>query len=98
MTPKVYSQFDTDQDCHYKIPAGATESIEVFFSSLLYSNYESLLLLRENITQILTTNQGKVEITFNASKLTTQNSNITISNDWYESVKLFFTEYQGGLS
>jgi hypothetical protein len=77
-------------------PDGDIAFIEVFFDSVLFSNYERLLSLRDSITQILTTKQGKVEITFGGSKMTTQNSNITVSNSWYESMKKFFTEYQTG--
>ena len=88
--PNVIEQYINAQ------PLDEIARMPVFFDSLLFTNYQDLILLRDSITQILTTDQGKVELTFSASKLTTQNSNITISNDWFESVKLFFTEYQTG--
>ena len=88
--PNIVEQYINAQ------PLDEIARMPVFFDSLLFTNYQDLILLRDSITQILTTDQGKVELTFGASKLTTQNSNITISNDWFESVKLFFTEYQTG--
>lgn len=68
----------------------------VFFNQVLYDNYENLKFLREKIIEIVTTNQGKVELTLNASRITTQNSNVSVSDTWYESAKLFFAESQTG--
>jgi hypothetical protein len=95
----VYTEYTQSSNIESYInsqPAGETALIEVFFDSVLYTNYERLLSLRDSVTQILTTKQGKVEITFGSTKMTTQNSNVTVSNSWYESMKKFFTEYQTG--
>ncbi|NBO36212.1 hypothetical protein EBU91_01525, partial [bacterium] len=77
-------------------PQDGEGSMEIFFNQVLPQNYSNLEDLRAKIIEIVITNAGKVELTLNASKLTTQNSNITVSDTWYESVRAFFADAQTG--
>jgi len=66
--------------------------MNIFFDNVLTGNYTAVSSLREQIKQILENDQGIIEITLNGTKIPGRADSVSISNAWFDSAVLFFTE------
>jgi hypothetical protein len=66
--------------------------MNLFFSNFITANYSKMNELKEKIKGILENNEGIVEITFDGTRVLGRANNDILSNAWFDSAVLFFTE------
>ena len=90
----LYDTYQNNKALYQQQNPQGTEQINNFFDVVLVQNIESMKDLRSLIAETLENNKGVVEITMNGTNLVGGGTNIGISQDWFESAKLFFTQQQ----
>jgi hypothetical protein len=86
----LYDQYVSQQSLYLEQNTDDTQ-ISSFFQYVLSQNTAKMLDLKSNIGQILENDKGIVEITLNGTQIL-GGGNISVSNDWFESAKLYFTK------
>jgi hypothetical protein len=85
----IYEEYSSD----YEYYVNQNAESEVFFSLVFDENYNKMVELREQVAEILTNDKGTVELTFNGTRIMGAVDNSSLSSRWFDSIKLFFTEY-----
>ena len=92
----LYDTYQSNKSIYIEQNPQSLSQINSFFDVVLTQNLQSMKDLRSFIMETLENDKGVVEITMNGTNLVGGGTNVTISEDWFQSAKLFFTQQQLG--